>query len=664
MKIPIQFLMSVWNHTCKEGDYVYLSTKFSSNGKWKDHHFDFKRGIRGELKDWFQQYSSDKYDIYFCPLGFKSEGRLKKNVRDIRILWSDIDEGKAKLKPTILWQSSPGRLQGLWFLSGKPLSCDEGEKLNKALTYYMDADKGGWDLTQVLRVPGTKNHKYESLPPVKILEEDPDLKYSPARVSKRIGFKFNDSEKEIKITHTNNLTFEAVFSKHRRQMPNKVKQLLTQKNVTTGKRSDIIWYLENKLNEAGLNPEEIITLIKYSAWNKYKGRADEEERLKTELEKIIESKVKVPDEDRVEESVEEETSIGLEVQSYYDLMCSPDQNPGWLIKGFWLNRSHGIVAGEPKSFKSTLALDLAISVASGAPFLGKHEVIHPGPVIYIQNENSQWIMKDRVGKISAARGVIGEVNIKTDSTLAVKWAPNIPLYMVNQQSFLLSDPLHQKILEKMIEQYEPSLVILDPLYLMFDGDINSAKELSPILQWLLDIRYRLNVGIMIIHHYSKSNGDSSSRRGGQRMLGSTTLHGWTESAWYINTDSNNEAPDDLSDNDLNSAKAEGNITIEREFRGAGLHPKVDLKIIMGEIGSFEYEVSTCVHHKKVEQRNGISVVDSEKEIFQMLSLSKKPLSEDQIQAKTGFTKKTIVKVIDILAEKGAVKRTRKGIIKR
>lgn len=663
MRIPVQFLMRVWGHTCEEGDTVYLSTKFGPKKRWKDHSFIFKRGIQGQLKEWFQNYSPDKYDIYFCPLAFREGARQKKDVKAINILWSDIDEGKAKLKPTILWQSSPGRLQGLWFMSGKALNCDDGQDLNKALTYYMDADKGGWDLTQVLRVPGTKNHKYESLPPVKILEEDPDLRYSPARVSKRIGFKFNDPEKEVKITHTNNMTFEAVFSKHRRQMPNKVKQLLTQKNVTGGKRSDIIWYMENKLNDAGLTPEEIITLIKYSAWNKYAGRADEEERLKTELEKIIESKVEVPDEEAVEETVEEETSLGLEIQSYYDLMCSPDQNPGWLIKGFWLNRSHGIVAGEPKSFKSTLALDLAISVASGAPFLGKHEVIHPGPVIYIQNENSQWIMKDRVGKISAARGVIGEVNIEDDCTLEVKWAPDIPLYMVNQQSFLLSDPLHQQLLEKMIIEYEPVLIILDPLYLMFDGDINSAKELAPILQWLLDVRYRLNVGIMLVHHYGKSNGDSSSKRGGQRMLGSTTLHGWTESAWYVSTDNNNQV-EDTDEEDLNATKAEGNVTIEREFRGAGLHPKVDLTITMGEIGSFEYEVSACVHQKKVDLRKGISVVDSEKEIFQMLSLSKKPLNEDQIQAKTGFTKNTIIKAIDILAEKGAVRRTKQGIIKR
>src|SRR5690606_41428795 len=66
----------------------------------------------------------------------------------------------------------------------------------------------------------------------------------------------------------------------------------------------------------------------------------------------------------------------------------------------WARRSHGIVAGEPKSFKSTYVMDLAISVASGEPFLGKYPVIESGPVIYVQNENADWILKDRIDRKS------------------------------------------------------------------------------------------------------------------------------------------------------------------------------------------------------------------------------------------------------------------------
>jgi len=57
--------------------------------------------------------------------------------------------------PTIAIESSPGRYVGIW-LTDEPAS----EQINRRLTYAIGADRGGWDLTQVLRVPGTISHKY------------------------------------------------------------------------------------------------------------------------------------------------------------------------------------------------------------------------------------------------------------------------------------------------------------------------------------------------------------------------------------------------------------------------------------------------------------------------------------------------------------------------
>jgi len=57
--------------------------------------------------------------------------------------------------PTIAIESSPGRYVGIW-LTDEPAS----KQLNRRLTYAIGADRGGWDLTQVLRVPGTISHKY------------------------------------------------------------------------------------------------------------------------------------------------------------------------------------------------------------------------------------------------------------------------------------------------------------------------------------------------------------------------------------------------------------------------------------------------------------------------------------------------------------------------
>ena len=56
----------------------------------------------------------------------------------------------------------------------------------------------------------------------------------------------------------------------------------------------------------------------------------------------------------------------LPVEPAYRLAEHADEHR-WLVTGLWSEQAVGIVGGEPKCCKSFLALDLAVSVASGAP---------------------------------------------------------------------------------------------------------------------------------------------------------------------------------------------------------------------------------------------------------------------------------------------------------
>ena len=101
-------------------------------------------------------------NVYWCPHGFSKPRRKKQYAVLPALLWSDMDEAHPNLqfKPTIAIESSPDRYVGIW-------ECDAtvSEGLNRRLTYHIGADKGGWDLTQVLRTPGTLNYKYDPPPP-------------------------------------------------------------------------------------------------------------------------------------------------------------------------------------------------------------------------------------------------------------------------------------------------------------------------------------------------------------------------------------------------------------------------------------------------------------------------------------------------------------------
>lgn len=109
---------------------------------------------------------SGPHDVYFCPHTFKSKSRTGDNVQECPTVWADLDECRPDIinpAPTTAWETSPGRFQALWGLDDLHLDPHVVEDISKRLAYaYSDegADKSGWDLSQLLRVPLTKNYKY------------------------------------------------------------------------------------------------------------------------------------------------------------------------------------------------------------------------------------------------------------------------------------------------------------------------------------------------------------------------------------------------------------------------------------------------------------------------------------------------------------------------
>lgn len=614
----LDFLHKVWSRVCKEGDYVFLSVK---SDKWEDSCFKFDSQIKGRVRDWLRSHDPKKVDVYFCPLPFSQPRRLAKHVKPINILWSDIDEGDyKKITPNLVWESSPGRYQALWYID-RTINAEDAAEVNRTLTYFLGCDKGGWDLSQVLRIPGTYNHKYKSKPQVRILGEN-DKEYNLSQLARKIRHRKVESKVESD-------DLQEILKSYK--LPSKVIDILNEEDPEPGTRSDMIWYLENKLHDAGIPPDQIIEIIKRTAWNKYKGRRDEDVRLRSELGKIIEKGVKL--------KKKKEEEVRFRVENFSDVMSNLATSPGWMIKDFWMKRSRGIVAGEPKSFKSTLVMDMALSVATGEPFMGQ-EVEQTGPVLYVQNENAHWIMKDRFEKMLLTKGLVGKVS-GTGKKIQVQWPPNIHFHMINQQNFLLDQEEHQEYLEKLVKKLKPELVVFDPLYLMFQGDVSSSQELFPILQWMLNLGNDGNCSVIVIHHYNKSG---EGKRGGQRMLGSTTLHGWVESAWYL------QASESGKD-------GVGKLILEREFRGAGIHQKLDINIEMGDMGDPLYKVEFSEHTEHRSDPTSI-IPDVERLLDQ-----RGEVTEIYLEKFLGLTSKQTREILDTMISRGLCIRS-KGKIRR
>jgi hypothetical protein len=126
-------------------------------------------------------------ESYFCAHLLTEKRRIKENAAPFRALYVDGDgafPGEGLPLPTAIIESSPGRLQMWWRLDSE-VPPETGEDLNRRLAYAMGADKSGWDLTQLLRVPGTKNHKYWERPTVRFIGVEEES-YSPAEMDRAL----------------------------------------------------------------------------------------------------------------------------------------------------------------------------------------------------------------------------------------------------------------------------------------------------------------------------------------------------------------------------------------------------------------------------------------------------------------------------------------------
>ena len=546
------------------------SPKGSKNhsGKWEERSFRWPEDLEN-IKGYIKDSNSKGYDLYWCPTILTKGQRVKENIPTISVLYADLDEINpndipSQYRPSVAWESSPNRFAAVWFLS-ETIPSDEGEQINKWLTYFVNADKGGWDLTQVLRIPGTRNFKYQDNPKGKLLWYE-DRKVDPSAIPSLPVEQEPEDFESVGIIDTNPSRLLSLISSVKEKLKPKTLSLLiaSDEDILLYDRSEKLWELECQLLEQGVSPEKVLELVACSNWNKYRGRRDEMKRLKIEVDKAL---------THTGGATTKSKSVVVDKQwtSYSDLMGMTVEQPGWMIRGIWQKSSHGMIAGEPKTYKSVLATDMAVAVASGKPFLGKYPVDHQGPVLYIQEENSPWLVKDRIQKVVTTRGAVGGVKELSDKLFEVDMPPDLPLYFLNNQGFDFTSDEDKQFLEESIKEIKPVLIIFDPLYLMLgDKDESSSKDIRPVLNWLLYLRYEYKTSVIILHHWNKSG---KSERGGQRMLGSVLFHGWVESAMYARiVDEQNHV-----------------IELEREFRSFEKPQNINITFNFGAPGDFKYE---------------------------------------------------------------------------
>ena len=103
------------------------------------------------------------------------------------------------------------------------------------------------------------------------------------------------------------------------------------------------------------------------------------------------------------------THVGGAHYSAADLEATSSHTPAWLIEQLWSADAVGILGGPPKSLKTWLALEMAVSVASGSACLGCFPVPDSGLVLLYAAEDAGPALRLQVQDARDADGRVVEI---------------------------------------------------------------------------------------------------------------------------------------------------------------------------------------------------------------------------------------------------------------
>jgi len=204
---------------------------------------------------------------------------------------------------------------------------------------------------------------------------------------------------------------------------------------------------------------------------------------------------------------------GLPVARVADIQPQPHEE-SWLIRSFWARAGVGMIGGSPKSCKSWLGLDMALSVASGTPCLDRFTVDAPGPVVIYLAEDAAPAVRSRLDALCRHRDL--------DLT-------HIDLFAITSPVLRLDLARDQQALQRTMQRYRPRLLLLDPLVRLHRLDENSAAEVSGLLGYLRELQRSFDCAVVLVHHASKKQ----RAQPGQALRGSSDLHAFGDSNAYL-----------------------------------------------------------------------------------------------------------------------------------
>lgn len=175
----------------------------------------------------------------------------------------------------------------------------------------------------------------------------------------------------------------------------------------------------------------------------------------------------------------------------------------WLAEGAITAEGSIFIGGREKCFKTAIAADLLVSLATQTPFLNKF----PVP---ISKRSVMFTAEIGLGRAqTAVQSICKSKGVSMEHVYGMDIVDSVPSFAINPKTGDY-DPLTKKALDGLqfyFEDFKPEIAVFDPLYFAMGGaSVGDMYEIGRVLRKISEICKAHSVQPIFCHH-ARKNGD-------------------------------------------------------------------------------------------------------------------------------------------------------------
>ena len=192
-----------------------------------------------------------------------------------------------------------------------------------------------------------------------------------------------------------------------------------------------------------------------------------------------------------------------------------------------------VLAGPPKIGKSLLASQMALGLSYGewAGFDGDaaERGEPPASTLFLGHDlkDEYSITAQAIALLVMEEGSLAGISYRLRHQLEGMGLKDPILDVAHRQRVRLDDRGSVKKLRGWVEQWQPALVVLDPLNRLHGADENRPTQMTPVMDAMAGLAYDFGIAVVAIHHLAKP---SAERRGDiwDRFRGASSIRSGTD----------------------------------------------------------------------------------------------------------------------------------------